>query len=93
LLLVLLFLLIIRPVIKTVKEINTSGQKTALPAPNGKEAAEGEDEDLLDISFDKGKESLLPKPEDLPPVEQALYYAREDMSKTTNIIKAWLKET
>jgi flagellar M-ring protein FliF len=93
LLLVLLFLLIIRPVIKTVKEINTSGQKTALPAPDGKEAAEGEDEDLLDISFDKGKESLLPKPEDLPPVEQALYYAREDMSKTTNIIKAWLKET
>jgi flagellar M-ring protein FliF len=92
-LLILLFLLIIRPVMKTVKEINAAGQKTALPAPDEKETAEGEDESLLDVSEDEKAGQLLPKPEDLPPVEQALHLAREDMDRTANIIKSWLKET
>lgn len=92
-LLILLFLLIIRPVMKTVKEINTAHQKAALPPPDesGEAGTLGEDGTLLETSGEKA-EHLLPKPEDLPPVEKAMFFAREDMDKTANIIKAWLKE-
>ncbi len=92
LLLILLFLLIIRPVMKTVKEINAANQKTALPAPEESDGADaGEDGSLLDVSSGED-DALLAQVEELPPVEKALAFAREDMDKTTNIIKAWLKE-
>lgn len=86
LLIILLFLLIIRPIMKTVKEIKVAAKEPALPAPG-----ESSEENLLE-GADQGSKKALPQPDKMLPTEKAVYYAREDLNKTANIIKSWLNE-
>ncbi|PID77933.1 MAG: flagellar M-ring protein FliF [Deltaproteobacteria bacterium] len=76
-LVVMLFFFVLRPIMKTVKEI--------------KEAGEVEEEQktgqLLDITDDEDKEW-----DELPAIKKAEELARKDMGKAANILKSWLRE-
>ena len=86
LLIILLFLLIIRPIMKTVKEIQAAAKEPALPAPE-----ESGEENLLEAVEEEVK-IALPKPPKNSQAEKAAHYARHDLKKTVNILKGWLNE-
>ncbi|SLM29261.1 FliF [Desulfamplus magnetovallimortis] len=116
LLILLLFLFVIRPIIKTAKDIQTSVEQAALPQPDDKDLLEEppEEEELSFIEMDPQQqkdllETMTPEERDafiaaLPSSERAVYYstikisekasylAKEDIERSANIIKGWLKE-
>ena len=72
LLVILLFLLVIRPIIKTVKEIKTSVDQESLPGPEALDLLENEEpgfidmdsvqqKDYLDLMTEKQKENFIKK--------------------------------
>ncbi len=116
LLIVLLFLFVIRPIIKTAKDIQTSAEQAALPQPEEmdllEEAPEEEEpsfiemdprsqQDLLDTMTPDERDAFiaaLPRAEretyyaSIKISEKAAYLAKEDVDRTANIVKGWLKE-
>ncbi|MBF0201409.1 MAG: flagellar M-ring protein FliF [Desulfamplus sp.] len=116
LLIILLFLFVIRPIVKTAKDIQTSAEQAALPQPDDQELLEGgaQEEETLFIDMDPEEqrdflETMTPEEREafiagLPPSERRLYYstlkisekaaylAKEDIERSANIVKGWLKE-
>lgn len=79
-LVLMLFLFVLRPIHKTVQEIRTSVEEPALP--------EGEETGgLLDITDEEGEEE-----EELPTEEKVVKLANEDLDRSANILKGWLRE-
>lgn len=81
-LVLLIFLFVVRPIVKTVKEIKATVEEPALPSPEEERALlEGEEaEELVEL-------------EELSALQKAEIMAKEDVGKTANIIKGWLSET
>jgi len=77
-LVLLFFLFVLRPVIKTVKEIKEAGEE--------EEAQKG---GRLDITDEDDQAKAW---DDLPSVKKAEELARNDMEKTANILKSWIRE-
>ncbi|TWI72424.1 flagellar M-ring protein FliF [Desulfobotulus alkaliphilus] len=75
-LLLMLFLFVLRPIHKTVKEIREGAEPPALPEEPGT---------LLDIT----DESLE---EELPLEEKAVKLAQADLDRSANILKGWLRD-
>lgn len=84
LLVLAIFLFIVRPVAKTIKEVKTAVQEAALPAP----------EEETRLLAEAGEDVLehLPKPEELEAKDRALEMAMRDHDRTASIIRGWLNE-
>jgi flagellar M-ring protein FliF len=80
-LIILVFIFIVRPLIKTVRAASETEDETKLLGGD-------EEEYLLD---DKGQ-LILPKPKVTTIQEKATGLAKENVSKTANILKGWLSE-
>lgn len=79
----LVFLFVVRPLIKNFKEANMPDEE--------------EDELLSEhavdqLVFDEAGQPILPKPKVTTIQEKAMILAREDINKSANIIKGWLTE-
>jgi flagellar M-ring protein FliF len=83
LLVMLIFVFVVLPMIKTVREIKAAVVTPALAAPQGAARA------LIGAD---SRESL-PAPGAKTIQERALALAREDMQRTANLIRGWLGET
>lgn len=83
LLVLAIFIFIVRPVAKTIKEVKTAVQEPALPAP--------EAEPKL-ISEMEEEAVHLPKPEELEARERAFDLAMRDHDRAASIIRGWLNE-
>ncbi|MCW7753823.1 flagellar basal-body MS-ring/collar protein FliF [Desulfobotulus sp. H1] len=75
-LLLMLFLLVLRPIHKTVKEIREGAEPPALPDEPGT---------LVNITDEEGEEEL-------PLEEQAVKLAQTDFDRSANILKGWLRD-
>ena len=89
LLVILLFLLVIRPIIKTVKEIKTSVDQESLPGPEALDLLEDEEpefidmnsvqqKDYLDLMTEKQKENFIKK---MKASERASYLANMSVNE------------
>lgn len=83
LLILAIFIFIVRPVAKTIKEVKTVVQEPALPP--------GEEETRL-ISEIEEDTIHLPKPEEIEAKERAYELALRDHDRTASIIRGWLNE-
>ncbi|MFZ5568758.1 MAG: flagellar basal-body MS-ring/collar protein FliF [Thermodesulfobacteriota bacterium] len=80
-LIVLLFVLIVLPLIKAMKEIKTT-VVASLPSPEER------------MGLPPGaKEQALADPSKMTPKEKARHYAMDDVDKSANILKGWMAET
>jgi flagellar M-ring protein FliF len=77
----LIFFFVVRPLIRSVKEIKTSVIENALPAPETNKA--------LPEPEAKG---ALPEPESISPQQQAATLSAQNMDKAANVVKGWLNE-
>ncbi len=78
-LIAMIFMFIVRPMLRTVREIKAAVVEPALLTAEGKLLTGPEGE-------------ALPEPEKLTLAEKAEVFAKEDMDKTANLIKGWLNE-
>jgi flagellar M-ring protein FliF len=78
LLVFLLFLFVVRPILKTVKDIYAPDEEPDLGLP--------------EADIQEEVEIIPPKPKVLTIQEKAIALAREDVEKTSNIIRGWLAE-
>lgn len=78
---VLLFLFVVRPLVKTFKQVTSEGDESLL-----------EDKSSERLIFDDEGRALLPKPRVTTIQEKAMNLAREDINRAANIIKGWLSE-
>jgi flagellar M-ring protein FliF len=78
-LVLMFFLFVLRPVLKTVKEIKAAGESE-------EEARKGS---MLDITDEEAAEREW---EELPSIKKAEELAKKDMDKAANILKSWLRE-
>ena len=78
-LVLMLFLFVLRPVLKTVREIKEAGE-AELEAEKGA---------LLDVTDEGDEETQW---DELPAIKKAEDLARGDMEKAANIIKSWIRE-
>jgi flagellar M-ring protein FliF len=78
-LVLMLFLFVLRPVLKTVKEIKEAGE-AELEAEKGS---------LLDITDEEDEDKAW---DELPSIKKAEELARSDMEKAANIVKSWIRE-
>ena len=83
LLIALVFIFVVRPLIKNFKEANQLDAQE-------EQFLSGEEMDKL-IYDDTGK-PILPKPKVSTIQEKAILLAREDLNKSANILKGWLSE-
>ncbi len=81
LLIVLIFLFVVRPLLKTFQQV-TAGD-------TDKMLAEHEPEKLI---FDDQGKPMLPKPRVTTVQDKAMLLAREDINRAANIIRGWLSE-
>lgn len=81
LLIVLIFLFVVRPLLKTFQKVSESDSDKLLP--------EHEPEKLI---FDDQGKPLLPKPRVTTIQDKAMLLAREDINRAANIIRGWLSE-
>ncbi len=80
-LVLLLFVFIVLPLIKTMKEIKTTVVES-LPAPDER------------MGLPPGAaERALSDPSKMTPKEKAKHYAKEDIDKSATILKGWMAET
>lgn len=77
----LLFLFVVRPLVKTFKQVSTEGDDHLL-----------EDKGVEQLIFDDQGRPMLPKPRATTIQEKAMNLAREDINRAANIIKGWLSE-
>jgi flagellar M-ring protein FliF len=77
----LIFFFIIRPLIRSVKEIKASVVENVLPSP--------EEQKALPEPESKG---ALPEPESPSPQEKAATMSAQNMDKAANVVKGWLNE-
>jgi flagellar M-ring protein FliF len=77
----LIFFFVIRPLIRSVKEIKTSVVGNALPAP--------EENKALPEPLSKG---ALPEPESISPQQTAATLSAQNMDKAADVVKGWLNE-
>jgi flagellar M-ring protein FliF len=80
-LIVLIFLFVVRPLLKTFQQVTSPESDKLLP--------EYEPEKLI---FDSEGKPLLPKPRATTVQDKAMLLAREDINRAANIIKGWLSE-
>ncbi len=78
-LVLLLFLVVVIPLTKAMKEIKASVIES-LPSP---------EEDIKELPEVEAVEAL-PDPSQMPTRERSTYYAEEDIEKTINILRGWL---
>jgi flagellar M-ring protein FliF len=78
-LLIMFFLFVLRPVLKTVKEIKAAGEAE-------EEARKGA---MLDITDEDDADREW---DELPAIRKAEELAKKDMDKAANILKSWLRE-
>ncbi|MDY0361071.1 MAG: flagellar basal-body MS-ring/collar protein FliF [Desulforegulaceae bacterium] len=78
-LLLMFFLFVLRPVLKTVKEIKAAGEAE-------EEALKGGN---LDITDEEDPDKAW---DELPSIKKAEELAKQDMEKAANILKSWLRE-
>ncbi len=83
-LIMVLFVFVVLPLIKSMKEIKTSVVESAalLPSPDG----EG-----MDLLTGEGRKAL-PDLSKMTSSEKAIYLAGQDFKKTINILRLWLNE-
>jgi flagellar M-ring protein FliF len=81
LMVLLLFLFVVRPLIKTVKQVSEGDEDLLL--------GQREPEQLI---FDDQGRPVLPKPRATTIQDKATVMAREDINRAANIIKGWLSE-
>ena len=79
----ILFFFVVRPLVKTVKEIQTGADEPELPLLG---------EDGLPI-LDSSRQKALPGMDDMPPREKAAYLAEDDVDRAANVLRGWLRET
>ena len=77
-----LFFFVVRPLIKTIREIQAGGEEPDLPLL---------DEDGKPILTDEQR-SALPALEDMSPRERAAFLAEEDVDRAANVLRGWLSE-
>lgn len=79
----LVFLFVVRPLIKNFKEANLmDDEESDLLAEHG----------VDQLIFDDSGQPILPKPKVATIQDKAMILAREDINKAANIIKGWLSE-
>ena len=78
LLVILLFLFVVKPILKTVKDIYAPEEEPDLGLP--------------EADIQEEVEIIPPKPKVLSIQEKAIALAKEDVDKTSNIIRGWLAE-
>jgi len=81
LLIALIFLFVVRPLLKTFQQVTSPDSDKLLP--------EQEPEKLL---LDSQGKALLPKQRAITVQDKAMLLAREDINRAANIIKGWLSE-
>ncbi|MBU1170068.1 MAG: flagellar M-ring protein FliF [Proteobacteria bacterium] len=77
----LLFIFVVRPLLKTFKQVTEGGDDMLL-----------EDKQSDRLIFDDQGRAVLPKPRATTIQERAMLLAREDINRSANIIKGWLSE-
>jgi flagellar M-ring protein FliF len=82
LLILMMFLFLVRPLMKTVKEIKTADNQPVL--------ASAEEDKFLP---EPESRQALPAPVKQNTRQKALDLAGQDVEKAANLIKGWLKET
>lgn len=80
-LVILIFICIVRPAVKTIREIKALPRQSVLPAP-------GEEKALAEPD----RKEELPEPVEMTSREKAIYLAMQDMEKTADQIRGWLNE-
>ncbi len=80
-LILLLFLFVVLPLLKTMKEIKVKVVE-ALPSPEERKALPGKDSEA----------GALADPSKMDPKEKSAYLAKENMGKAVNIFRGWLSE-
>lgn len=78
----LVFIFVVRPLIRNFKEANLLDDETDLLAEHG----------IDQLTFDEAGQPVLPKPKVATIQDKAMLLAREDINKAANIIKGWLSE-
>lgn len=91
LLVLAIFIFIVRPIAKTIKEIKTVVHEPALPPPAPEPETGEETETRL---IDEVEEEIvhLPAPEEMEPKDRAHELALKDHDRTASIIRGWLNE-
>lgn len=82
LLIVLIFVFVVRPLIKTFQDVGSPEEESELLD----ESQPGQ------LVFDDAGRPVLPKPKVTTIQDKAILLAREDINKAANIIKGWLSE-
>jgi flagellar M-ring protein FliF len=95
LLVLAIFFFIVRPIVKTIKEVKTAVQETALPSPEEKTKLLAEASEDVTEHLPKPEELQPeePEPEELEPKDRAIEMAMRDHDRTASIIRGWLNET
>lgn len=79
----ILFFFVVRPLVKTVKEIQAGGAEPEVPLIG---------EDGLPI-LDPSQKQELPSLDTMSPREKAVFLAEDDVERAANILRGWLKDT
>ncbi len=82
LLIAIIFMFVVRPLIKNFKDANMSDEDEHLLV----------DADMEKLVYDDTGQPILPKPKVSTIQEKAILLAREDINKAANILKGWLSE-
>ena len=82
-LILVLFIFVVRPLIKAARDIQTGAEEDELPLL---------DQDGMPLLSDAQRESMLPEPEEMTIRERAAYLAEEDIDRSANVLRAWLSE-
>lgn len=82
-LILVLFIFVVRPLIKAARDIQAGGEDEDLPLL---------DKDGMPLLSDEQREAMLPEPEEMTVRERAAYLAEEDLDRSANVLRAWLSE-
>lgn len=114
LLVLVLFLFVIRPIIKTVRDIKSTVEDDMLPGPEDLQLLDEEEKEpqfiemdgeqqkeFLEMMTNEQKEDFISRMSpaerasylaNMPVTDKARYYAEKDMTRSVNIVKAWVSE-
>jgi flagellar M-ring protein FliF len=81
LLIILLFFFVVRPLVKTFKQVSSEDEEDPLLK-----------QEVGKLTYDDQGRPVLPRPKAVPVHEKAMIMAREDINRSANIIKGWLSE-
>jgi flagellar M-ring protein FliF len=81
LLIILLFFFVVRPLVKTFKQVSSEDEEDPLLK-----------QEVGKLTYDDQGRPVLPRPKAVPVHEKAMIMAREDINRSANIIRGWLSE-